>query len=1509
MNSTKDIKQALDAEITANQLTLGLAYQQPPQMKSVIRQATGKQKLVIADPSPPLDDGETVQVSGKVQWWGNSADVEAFFWPVENEMAMRLEIKPSVVSWDFDSEFPTLARALKQPSVFGSDRKDLFSQIKFASPEFIIASTRTVDEETAQPIWPGLNLKADVELTGHLTLLSPLLGGGKTPKAVGPIKLAYGDHSPVHNGIPLGTELIIPIENADLLGLSFTKAIALLEFDTVTAIDRNSGETNIISTSTASLQARTKIGNEEVDVQVILPASNEDPASIEFIVGESTPDLSALASTGLGNHNDLLPNTMPVGKIGITELRADFLGTHPVFVSTTVRAKPGGKAGWAFLSPLTDSLRLEDIGARCEIVQPLDSKDRLIRTRIDTEFRIDDMWFDVAIRWPSGAITCTLREGTGQVSDLVKHFKPNATKLPKLTMSEAAFETNLDHSFLNFFITSDEIWHVPSPGNSLAVEDVSFELKLNRSSAGKTTIGVELSGIFQLGDALFTLTAQHPEDGNIWLLEGEQAADETLNLKPLLESLTEEFGLDLPEVIPELSIKNLDIRLEVDGKKGVRSIGIRGETDAHGNMPLGTKQYDLKTTVDLLIIKSNETGKFEFSGYIEAMLPIGNQGGQFDISYEMGKENHFFEADYDAGANNATLSISDIAGLLGIAAPGKVPNGAEFELQEASFQYDVAKKAFMLAAQNRAGEDAFVVASHEDDDWGLVFGLDYSTPGPSTPVVGDHWSDVTEILAIRSLAMVISTADVSSFRIPTLPSLRPPRRGTPARLHLAKNSVAGATTVTSNIGSSALSLEKDSLSIAFVSDPGKSDNVVVQALGKTIGDGEFCFQFTANAAKGGFDLRAFADSGAKLSSKDGSQLKIGNPVVQLGYNGSNVSAQIIGSLLIHLEDKLFEAKGRLIVTPEELEGTFEVQADQGDLLTLPGVRGVHFNEFGVEAGVEFEPPALDFGLEGEFQLGPFNPPLLNRFAFVLEMIEELPNPQLFSVALAEIDLPTALAAFDDRAHTNIPGFLNNISATDVSFYWAESPVALPDGTIAQPGLGFNGFVDLFGLKAHARLKVDTGGISGDAEMDPVHFSGVVDITGKGKGVNGKEVFDTQTNSWVRATRTDLTKSKPGPKTRTVTLVSPGGPELRIGTSKSPFISASWHVSLFGLLSEEFDVEVTDKGADFHLKLAIAHFMHAGFDCVISKKGFSAKAHFDIGFDEHIGPIVIPVVDVDLGTIHLVTKLDVDFGVTIDKDSFECELEAEFDFEGLRFGIPKFTIHVPFSSFEDLPKIFLDEILDNAGKIFEALVKDIGHLLEEGAKEVGHLAVEAGKEIEKIAEETGKEVVALAQSAEKVVTLAAAEVANEAKVIAADVVKFEKQTVQAIKDVASDVEHEVVKLEHEAEKVVSEAAAEVVKIAHAVEYDLEVIGQEIVKIEHEVEQEIVEIAHEAEVFAANVIHEAEKVFNSIIGEARRVVSAIERQVTEIFNDIANIAKKVGHAIVSGAKKVFSALSHY
>lgn len=399
----------------------------------------------------------------------------------------------------------------------------------------------------------------------------------------------------------------------------------------------------------------------------------------------------------------------------------------------------------------------------------------------------------------------------------------------------------------------------------------------------------------------------------------------------------------------------------------------------------------------------------------------------------------------------------------------------------------------------------------------------------------------------------------------------------------------------------------------------------------------------------------------------------------------------------------FDASIIMVIDNIEAQISVEISGEHGSLPAPPPMKGVHFDDFAVGMGIIFEPPAYALGLEGRFHIGEGDALVTlndDTFALICGFEGDVPNPLYISFYVPALDLSTLVEVFTD---THLPLDVP-VQLEQLSFQWAENPMeplVLPDGSLTEMAFGCNAYLRILGLQLYGSLRIDLGGIEGLFEMAPVALGDLLHVSGDGKGVNLKvdEQGNPLRNNIVPKTKADHDAIANAPLKE---FVSPGGPELTISTSTSPYFSLDAAVSLFELVDYRVDARIDNSGISFTLDYGSV--LRESMACVLRDfHNFSADFVYGIDVD-----IPLPTVDgYSLG--HLPIEALCNAGLEIDTSSSEVRLEVHgsFDVEGITVTFGPFGAAVDISRLTDLLAAIETYLVDHAEELFSVFIDDAG----------------------------------------------------------------------------------------------------------------------------------------------------------------------------------------------------------
>ena len=671
-----------------------------------------------------------------------------------------------------------------------------------------------------------------------------------------------------------------------------------------------------------------------------------------------------------------------------------------------------------------------------------------------------------------------------------------------------------------------------------------------------------------------------------------------------------------------------------------------------------------------------------------------------------------------------------------------------------------------------------------DDDATTGHDLDV-LPDAIRSSIGDILEVVDEVVgSIHFTHLLISTARINDFN--------PPAYAASALVPTHERDGAAVETYPFGQGPHRLG---EGVSLGVIVHFGE-DNVVRRVLDFEKLDGHL------TAGDQGLAVQLSIPGTLSVGSGDDS-LTLRGAMLQLAENpGAGPEITVGGALDLHLFGQALAASARLVISEVELDGQVSITEltllDHAAIIPLlPGVMLVVDADHPLsgEVGIVFETSGLEFGLQASFAVYKNESDMVNGdVGFVLEVVEEVPEPSYVKLEIDELSLPVLLEAVTGvqyrlkrveevaglvdedaagdvaavgRALGHLEDIFSQVELTDVRLYWADRPANLPDGSVAQPGVGVRGGLKIFDWNAFAMLDISppsAGGITGHFEAEAIEIGGVFKLWGDGKGIKTPPKTAGDVNS-AQSRRVDGAEGdKAGDDTREWYL-EPGGPVLHFSTNSSPFVHADLHALLFEFLSADVHADVTTEGFQFLFRIAAGNDVWTELETHWFRKEGRFEAHGSMGVHLHgdIGPI-LPGIDATRFTLDI--DLDAAVELSVDSESFHFSAHGTFQFEGHELSVPELVLTVKFASLADLVKALWDHIVDMAEDIFVDIIAPIGRMIADGAKAVAEVAEKAAVVVADTAVAAAKEAQAIVDDAGQAAVAAAGTLASTARALAA-----------------------------------------------------------------------------------------------------------------------------------------------
>ena len=468
---------------------------------------------------------------------------------------------------------------------------------------------------------------------------------------------------------------------------------------------------------------------------------------------------------------------------------------------------------------------------------------------------------------------------------------------------------------------------------------------------------------------------------------------------------------------------------------------------------------------------------------------------------------------------------------------------------------------------------------------------------------------------------------------------------------------------------------------------------------------QVAFTFNYSFSLGVLGTRLSIDLDAMKVPFGGSEtLIINKPTVTIDINPlfKFVVFTVTGIIPFNIFGKAFDADVSMLI--DNVEASFGVVI-KGDNSSLPAplvMQGVHFDEFGVGIGIIFEPPGTAIGLSGKFHIGePGSSTQVSlnddTFVVVCEMVEEVPNPLYISFYVPQMHLTDVLTVFTNATCAlDVP-----VSFTDLSFQWAENPmapVALPDGSLSNMAYGFSASANILSFSFYGDIAIDlTNGLTADIEMAPLSFGSIFSMGGGGGGKSIK--VDASGNPIKNNLLATTAAQQQALKDSTMKqLVPAGGPVLRLQTFTSPFLHLNAYVTLFDAESVHLAADVTSSGIQFDV--AFDGVLTSNMSCTLADF-HNLAASFQFGIKSSIS--LPTIAGVSLGSIPLQASVNAHFSLDTSSSDLIFKVGGGFDFEGLTRTFGDFTADVNIQKVSDLCSAIVNYIEQNAEQLFNDLL--------------------------------------------------------------------------------------------------------------------------------------------------------------------------------------------------------------
>jgi hypothetical protein len=971
------------------------------------------------------------------------------------------------------------------------------------------------------------------------------------------------------------------------------------------------------------------------------------------------------------------------------------------------------------------------------------------------------------------------------------------------------------------------------------------------------------------------------------------AGSQPLDLVNLANYVLRSFDTKVPSYIPSMELENVTLSYDT----ATKLFSITAKTAVARSITIANSTYKTLLDVDITSGIDAQTGARTFDGSLKGSITMA--GEVFAVEYDLGQDKSLYGS--WKTATNKGITFQDIANDIKVPNSFTIPSGIDISLVQIAIEMDITTNTFKFSATTSSGFEAFFICKKVNGSFGFVFGMemDGGTQLSSLPLVGSKLG-LLDFITLSNVTILFSTISDAAFSLKNiaLPSLQNGSGvlGTNGANASAINSSGNTKAVSGSAfpaaGGNTFQIQPGIFASLEVDVSANSSNAIWNAMKGLLGHDSIIFSIEIATNLSNSFIQA--GLGDPFSFKVGSKtIKIKEASFQMYFD--TLAFNINGSISIPVKGSSIDTEVTMDFSDTGIQIMISVVKDsatgQKESLNAPfGLPGVVLDSIGLEMGVTYVPVAMDIGVQGIFNITN-QPAGSDRFAFQISLEGEIPNIDYLSVYIAQLSISEIMYAATGKNNNNIPAFLNAFQASDLSLYWCESQVILPNRSVAMPGFGFNGFVHAGDFTVHAELKVsEVTGIEGNAQMSPLTL-GPLSIEGKGKGISIYE--ENVKGNWTpvyQPLMSAVTSIAP-PNAKMMQKVAAGGPFVEFSSKHSPhtpYVAVSAEMTLFGLIKEEIEAKISNKGMTFDLNYTIANIFSCDLSVTAGAKGFSACAKPSLNIDAHLPTfkiigITIPSIHIDVGfDAILKVKVDVSSGSLV----MSVQIWGSFWFEGFDLHLPKITLTVNFSKISEIPGLIIDKIKGEAGVIF----KDV---FDEGKKILD--------DAKKVADDIGKDAEVAADAVKK-----------EADKVGGDIEQGAKDLVNGFKQGIAAEAKAVSAVADEAAHIASEGAADVRHIAEAADKDIKIAVQEIKNLPGEVKRTVEHAIKDAKVFVQKVDKDivafakaAVQTVKDIAAVSAKLVDDIGADATKLANGIKHAAEAVAHDLDKEAKKVWAA----
>ena len=784
--------------------------------------------------------------------------------------------------------------------------------------------------------------------------------------------------------------------------------------------------------------------------------------------------------------------------------------------------------------PIIDALKVERINVQSNL-----KTKKLSSISVHGTTKIENYVVNFSVNWPAMQLRISLSSLTPiQAGLLLKQMFPEWEGAPvNMKISALEIQLGIKPFALGTRVVLTDLWSFKIGDFPIDLKEIMVSARYADSQFTGTVAGkIDLDGI----DFLVMGSNQNIKEG--WYFKTQVGAQNPIHLHDFLVSMRRFFGI--PEVgdLPKIQLDHISLEFKTKATDFVfeasasleESIGPVSEAESRIRIQYkedeSTKKkvFEIKWTGNFIIAEQ----KFSFD------IDLGNPEWHLEATWKSDKGLNLIELLHKIAPEVDTTSVSK-------------PVENALTLTEISISYYNEVQAFNLLAKTKGGEALqFMLLKSKSKEWGAFFAIGYENP-ESLPEFGKELEKHKAAITLNDCWLLFSWMpdDVSGL------------------------SVGGATLKTPV----KLSQMGKGLGLAAKFSLQNQNSNGAKHLGDISSEGEFS---VLAQLKLGDDPGLSVDfqwTGELLIPTGGhSPLQLNKCGIKMELTKSNLLFEAYGSVDFSIDHYPVTASLAidLSLNAISLRGGVATK-DEG--IPLFGLKDVKFLKLCLLLGIQFEPPGVLLGLQGEmtFRAHQTTPDKLG-VVLVFPGPEPIPIPLYFAVDISHMELLDLLKATDSGGWAGKQYIGEHLVGFDnLSFYWVRpgDKLLLPDGSKVSPGVGFHAVFYIWTWTSFLMFEFSESlGFVAKGEFSPIK-NDLFQLIGRGSGRTALAVKEGDV--WVPVS--NAIPPKKGAETKPIQLIRPGGAFLDFNSTHSPYLNASFEIRVLDAFQWKTDILVSDTG--------------------------------------------------------------------------------------------------------------------------------------------------------------------------------------------------------------------------------------------------------------------------------------------------------------------------------------------